>query len=93
VTRPSLRFPARGDVRGLLRRRRDKTRRYLRPGVTLEALFDELNRRGVRYAVLRWFETLPSVGPGEDVDILVADEDLPHLRPFLRSCLVPLETQ
>jgi hypothetical protein len=93
VTRPSLRFPARGDVRGLLRRRRDKTRRYLRPGVTLEALFDELNRRGVRYAVLRWFETLPSVGPGEDVDILVADEDLPHLRPFLRSYLVPLETQ
>ena len=80
-------------MRDLLRRRRDKPRRYLRPGVTLEELFDELNRLGVRYAVLRWFETLQSVEPGEDVDILVADEDLHHLRPFLRSYLVPPGTQ
>lgn len=96
MTRPSLRSPARQsrvDARDLLRRRRDKTRRYLRPGVTLEQLFDELNDRGVRYAVLRWFETLPSVEPGEDVDILVADEDMAHVRPFLRSYLVPLGTQ
>jgi hypothetical protein len=95
VTSPSL--PSSGgrrlDVHQLLRRRRDKTRRYLRPGVTLEALFEEFNRKGVRYAVLRWFETLPSVAPGEDVDILVADEDMPHLRPFLRAYHVPPRTQ
>ena len=47
----------------------------------------------MRYAVLRWFETLPSVAPGEDVDILVADEDMPHLRPFLQAYHVPPRTQ
>jgi hypothetical protein len=61
--------------------------------MTLEALFEEFNRTGVRYAVLRWFETLPSVAPGEDVDILVADEDMPHLRPFLQAYHVPPRTQ
>jgi hypothetical protein len=77
----------------LLRRRRDKPRRYLRPGLPLDEFFDELNRLGVRYAVLRWFETLPNVDPGEDIDILVADEDVQRLRPFLRSYLVPPATQ
>jgi hypothetical protein len=64
---------------------REATRRHLRAGISLEQFFDELNRRGVRYAVLRWFETLPDVDPGEDIDILVADEDLPELRSLLGS--------
>jgi hypothetical protein len=81
------------DIRDLLRRRRDRPRRYLRPGLTLDELFDELNRRGVRYAILRWFDSLPDVEPGEDVDILVANEDMPQLRPFLRSYFVPPGTQ
>ena len=61
--------------------------------MALDEFFDELNRLGVRYAVLRWFETLPDVGPGEDVDILVADEDVRRLRPFLHSYVVPPRTQ
>ncbi|SDC49636.1 hypothetical protein SAMN05660690_1655 [Geodermatophilus telluris] len=64
---------------------REATRRHLRAGLSLEQFFDELNRQGVRYAVLRWFETLPDVEPGEDVDVLVADEDLPRLRSLLAS--------
>jgi hypothetical protein len=64
---------------------REATRRHLRAGFSLEEFFDQLNHRGVRYAVLRWFETLPDVDPGEDIDILVADEDLPELRSFLGS--------
>lgn len=64
---------------------RQATRRHLRAGLSLDGFFDELNRRGVRYAVLRWFETLPDVEPGEDVDILVADEDLPLLQTLVRS--------
>ena len=80
-------------IRGLLLRRRDTARRYLRPGLSLVDFFDELGRLGVRYAVLRWFETLPDVEPGEDIDILVADEDLPLIRPYLRSYLVPPGTQ
>jgi hypothetical protein len=81
------------DPRAVLRRRKDRPRRYLRPGIDLEHFFDELNRRGVRYAVLRWFDTLPTVEPGEDIDFLVADEDLDALRPFLRSYVVPPGTQ
>lgn len=54
----------------------------------VDSFFDELNRLGVRYAVLRWFDTLPVVEPGEDIDMLVADEDVARLRPMLRSYLV-----
>ncbi len=64
---------------------REGARRHLRAGVSVDSFFDELNRLGVRYAVLRWFETLPDVDPGEDIDVLVADEDLPALRTLMRS--------
>ncbi len=77
----------------VLLRRKDRVRRYLRPGLDLDGFFDELERLGIRYAVLRWFDSLPAVEPGEDVDVLVADEDLPRLKPFLRSYLVPPPTQ
>ena len=70
-------------MREVLRRRRDKPRRHLRHGLPVDEFFDQLNRLGVRYAVLRWFDTLPAVEPGEDIDVLVADEDVHLLRPFL----------
>ena len=34
---------------------REATRRHLRAGLSIDSFFDELDRRGVRYAVLRWF--------------------------------------
>lgn len=77
-----------GVVHRLLPRPRVRTRRYLRAGLSLEDFFDELNRRGVRYAVLRWFESLPAVEPGEDIDILVADEDMALVGTMLTSHLV-----
>jgi len=55
-------------------------RRYLRPGVKLETLFVALKERNVNYVVLRWFDKLPFVDPEEDIDILVADEDLKTLK-------------
>lgn len=51
-------------------------RRYLAPGLSLDDFFAELQRRDVSYVVLRWFEDLPHVADGEDVDLLVADEHL-----------------
>ena len=54
-----------------------KKRRYIPTDLGVEGLFDLLNQNGVRYAVLRWFDTLPDVKPGEDIDILFADEDMP----------------
>ena len=80
-------------MREMLRRRREKPRRHLRPGLPVDDFFDQLNRLGVRYAVLRWFDTLPSVEPGEDIDILVADEDVRLLRPLLGSYVIPPRTQ
>jgi hypothetical protein len=73
-----------GVVPGLLAPR-EVARRHLRAGVSVDSFFAELDRLGVRYAVLRWFETLPEVDPGEDIDVLVADEDLPALRSLVRS--------
>jgi hypothetical protein len=68
---------AKHTVRRILRRPSGNARRYLPRGVSVEEFLRELTATGVRYAVLRWFETLPSVGEGEDIDLLVADEDLP----------------
>ncbi len=49
-----------------------------------EDLFATLERNGVGYAVLRWFDALPHVDPGEDVDLLVADEHLEFVQTLLR---------
>jgi hypothetical protein len=80
-------------ARALPRRTRPSTRRYLRPGLSLDDFFDELNRLGVRYAVLRWFDSLPDVEPGEDIDLLVADDDLDLVGTMLRSHRTPPRRQ
>jgi hypothetical protein len=54
-------------------------RRYVRWNSSLPELFSELNDLHCRYAVLRWFETLPSVEKGEDIDMLVGNEHLQAL--------------
>jgi hypothetical protein len=55
-------------------------RRYVPWNSSLPELFSELNELRCRYVVLRWFETLPSVEKGEDVDLLVDNEHLLVLR-------------
>jgi hypothetical protein len=60
-------------------------RRYLSPDLTLPEFFARLEEHGVPYAVLRWFENLPEVEAGEDIDILIDDEHL----DFVRSLLLP----
>ena len=50
--------------------------RYIDPALSIEDFFGLLNKRGVRYAVLRWFEELPDLQKGDDIDLLVHDEDL-----------------
>ncbi|HEX2810840.1 MAG TPA: hypothetical protein VHN80_32140 [Kineosporiaceae bacterium] len=53
--------------------------------MSLEEFFLILDRRNVPYVVLRWFDQLPHVDPGEDVDILVADEHLEFVHTLLRA--------
>ncbi|MCE8035042.1 hypothetical protein EKK97_00990 [Billgrantia tianxiuensis] len=50
-------------------------RRYIDGKAGMTAFLDTLKAKRVDYVVLRWFDTLPDISPGEDVDILVADED------------------
>jgi hypothetical protein len=42
----------------------------------IDDFFGALDDRGVRYAVLRWFEHLPHLDPDEDIDMLFEDADL-----------------
>lgn len=64
---------------------RGKPRRYLRPGLGVKEFFEELNRLGVRYAVLRWFDDLPSIAPGEDIDLLFGDEAMEKVEHLFTS--------
>lgn len=80
VLQPLL--PLRGRARDLVLGS-DGPRRYLAPHLSLAEFFDILRRREVPYVVLRWFESLPHVGPGEDIDILIADEHLEFMQTLL----------
>ena len=60
-------------------------RRYLRAGMSVDRFFDELNARGASYAVLRWFDDLPKVERGEDIDLLLADESMAILESLTRG--------
>lgn len=55
------------------------TRNYLSPVIGVGGLPARLDAQGITYAVLRWFDRLPDMEPGEDLDVLVADE---HLAAF-----------
>lgn len=59
---------------------------YLKKEYTLLDFFKEVNTRDINYTVLRWFDELPYVKPGEDIDILVAYDDykvcMEYFTPF-----------
>jgi hypothetical protein len=42
----------------------------------VDGVIAELNRRQVRYVVLRWFDGLPALPAGGDLDLLVHDDDI-----------------
>lgn len=55
---------------------RRRARRYIPPEIGLEQFFRTLSDRKVRYVVLRWFDELPRIKPGGDVDLLIHDDDI-----------------
>lgn len=57
-----------------------KLKRHIRPDLSVDRFFVELQQRNVRYALLRWFEELPYIRPGGDVDILVDDADVKRIK-------------
>ena len=64
------------SLAGLKKLQKSKVRQFLRPGLSVGKFFKELNQRGVSYVVMRWFEELPETRTEEDIDILIADEDI-----------------
>ncbi len=54
-------------------------RRFIDSALGVSGFLEVLKAEGIDYAVLRWFEELPHVAPGEDIDILVADQDVERL--------------
>lgn len=51
----------------------------------VSGLLATLDEQDVRYVVLRWFDDLPHVDDGEDLDVLVSDEDAPRLDALVPS--------
>ena len=76
-------------LRGLVRPG-GRARRYVHRRYCCESFFSELAKRQIRYVVLRWFDALPEIEPGEDVDLLVADDDLPKIADLFVRFRTPL---
>lgn len=56
-------------------------RLYLKNGISLENFFEHV--KSERYIVLRWFDTLPQVKKGEDIDILISPDSLTAFFKFM----------
>ncbi len=46
--------------------------------------FEEIDKQGICYVVLRWFDDLPIIKQNEDIDILVSDNDFKRIKRILR---------
>lgn len=57
-------------------RPRKGARHFIPHALGVTGLFKSFEKAKVSYAVLRWFDRLPQVDPGEDLDVLVDDEAL-----------------
>ena len=80
LARPWL-GPAIDSLAGSLINQRKK--HYIKPELTVAEFFQHLEDRQVRYVVLRWFEQLPQVERGHDIDLLIADEHVDRLVDLL----------
>ena len=60
-------------------------RRFVPHSLGVAGFFRTLSSEHIRHAVLRWFESMPELPPGEDVDLLVDDERLAEVREFTDS--------
>src|SRR5690554_3153675 len=47
---------------------------YIKKGIGRMEFFEILHNRKINYVLLRWWEDLPEIPEGEDLDILVRDE-------------------
>lgn len=69
-------------------------RKYIPNELSIEEFFEELNKRGVDYVILRWFEKLPEWPEEEDIDILIKDEHLDKIMDLFNNQRkgIPIDT-
>jgi hypothetical protein len=85
TARRLVEIPVDGPIGKKSRKSKMRNRRYIPPELGVEGFFDALNGEGINYAVLRWFDHLPLVEPGEDIDILFDDDAMARLdRYFIK---------
>jgi hypothetical protein len=60
-------------------------RRFIPHDLGIAGFLHHVNGSGAGHAVLRWFEKLPQLPPGEDIDLLVEDARLEEVRTLLDS--------
>ncbi len=70
-------------VNEVLRTTHSRARRYLSSRMGVQRYLRDLSLRSVRYVVLRWFENMPAMEPGEDIDFLVHDDDMDAMDEIL----------
>jgi hypothetical protein len=58
-------------------------RRYIPHALGIEGFLRKVEASGTRHAVLRWFEKLPQLPAGEDIDLLVDDAGLESIHAML----------
>lgn len=75
--------PERFELLDVRRPAGPRARQYLSPVWGVSGLIERLADAGLSYVVLRWFDGLPELEPGEDLDVLVADRDLDAFRALL----------
>jgi hypothetical protein len=63
----------------IFRKPKLSARRYINKNLSVKELFEKLNDRKIDYVVLRWFENLPIVEKGEDIDMLISDSDIDRI--------------
>lgn len=68
-----------------VRRKHHSALHFIPHVLGLRGFFDRLEHCRAQYAVLRWFEELPTLVPGEDVDLLIADESYDDVMALLES--------
>lgn len=73
-------------------------RHYVPHRLGIEGLLKRLLNQDIRHVVLRWFEWLPKLPDGEDLDVLVGDDHLPRVLamldegPGIKPCDIYSET-
>lgn len=60
-----------------------KKRRYIHPELSVLGFLNQI--KDLDYVVLRWHEELPRLAAGEDIDILVSDNDLEKMDSYLQG--------